>query len=54
VSIWRFHRFHLWTANADKRVTVAVVEVEFDRPDEEELVAAYREASESADHLAQE
>ena len=35
-------------------MTVAVVEVESDRPDEDELAAAYREASESADRLAEE
>ena len=35
-------------------MTVAVVEVESDRPHEDELAAAYREASESADRLAEE
>ncbi|WP_132059631.1 hypothetical protein [Halorussus amylolyticus] len=44
-------RIYLGTEYANKRVTVAVVEVESDRPDEDELAAAYREASESADRL---
>jgi len=47
-------RIYLGTEYANKRVTVAVVEVESDRPDEDELAAAYREASESADQLAEE
>jgi len=47
-------RIYLGTEYANKRVTVAVVEVESDRPDENELAAAYREASESADRLAEE
>lgn len=47
-------RIYLGTEYANKRVTVAVVEVESDRPDDEELAAAYREASESADRLAEE
>lgn len=46
-------RIYLGTEYANKRVTVAVVEVESDRPDEDELAAAYREASESADELAE-
>ena len=33
---------------------MAIVEVEFETPDEEELAAAYREASESASELADE
>ena len=41
-------RLYLGTEYANKRVTVAVVEVENDRPDGEELAAAYRDASESA------
>lgn len=45
-------RLYLGTEYANKRVTVAVVEVEPDRPDEDELAAAYRDASESADDLA--
>ena len=47
-------RIYLGTEYANKRVTVAVVDVESDRRDEDELAAAYREASESADHLAEE
>ena len=47
-------RIYLGTEYANKRVTVAVVEVESDGPDEEELAAAYRDASESAEHLAEE
>lgn len=47
-------RIYLGTEYANKRVTVAVVEVESERPDEDELAAAYREASESADQLAEE
>lgn len=46
-------RIYLGTEYANKRVTVAVVEVESHRPDEEELAAAYREASESATALAE-
>lgn len=46
-------RIYLGTEYANKRVTVAVVEVESDRPDEDELAAAYREASESATTLAE-
>ncbi len=42
-------RIYLGTEYANKRVTVAVVEVESDHPDEDELAAAYREASESAE-----
>ena len=47
-------RIYLGTEYANKRVTVAVVEVESDHPDEDELAAAYREASESAGELAEE
>ena len=47
-------RIYLGTEYANKRVTVAVVDVESDRPDEDELAAAYREASESAQELAEE
>jgi len=46
-------RIYLGTEYANKRVTVAVVEIESDRPDDEELAAAYREASESAETLAE-
>ena len=47
-------RIYLGTEYANKRVTVAVVEVESDHPDEDELAAAYREASASAEELAEE
>ncbi|WP_070364656.1 hypothetical protein [Halodesulfurarchaeum formicicum] len=47
-------RIYLGTEYANKRVTVAVVEVESERPDEEQLAAAYREASQSAGRLAAE
>lgn len=47
-------RIYLGTEYANKRVTVAVVEVESDGPDDDELAAAYREASESAETLAEE
>lgn len=46
-------RIYLGTEYANKRVTVAVVEIESDRPDDEELAAAYREASKSAETLAE-
>ena len=47
-------RIYLGTEYANKRVTVAVVEVASDRPNEEELAAAYRDASESAEAMADE
>ena len=47
-------RIYLGTEYANKRVTVAVVEVENDRPDEDELADAYRDASESAEGLSEE
>jgi hypothetical protein len=47
-------RIYLGTEYANKRVTVAVVEVEDDQPDEEELAVAYRQASENAESLAEE
>ena len=47
-------RIYLGTEYANKRVVVAVVEVENDQPNEDELAAAYREASESAEALAEE
>lgn len=47
-------RIYLGTEYANKRVTVAVVEVESDGPDEDELAAAYRDAAESATALADE
>lgn len=46
-------RIYLGTEYANKRVTVAIVEVESDRPDEERLAAAYRDASENAATLAE-
>ena len=46
-------RIYLGTEYANKRVTVAVVDIESDRPDDEELAAAYREASESAETLTE-
>ncbi|WP_135853429.1 hypothetical protein [Halorussus salinus] len=46
-------RIYLGTEYANKRVTVAVVEVESNRPDEDELAAAYRDASESAETLVE-
>lgn len=47
-------RLYLGTEYANKRVTVAVVEVENDRPDEEELAAAYRDAATSARDITRE
>ena len=47
-------RIYLGTEYANKRVTVAVVDVETDHPEKEELAAAYRDASESASALAEE
>lgn len=47
-------RLYLGTEYANKRVTVAVVEVEPPQTDEEALAAAYRDAAESADRLAEE
>lgn len=47
-------RIYLGTEYANKRVTVAIVEVESDHPDEEELAAAYREASGSASTMVEE
>lgn len=47
-------RIYLGTEYANKRVTVAVIEVESDRPDEGKLAAAYHEASESAEKLTDE
>ncbi|WP_336135363.1 hypothetical protein [Natronomonas amylolytica] len=46
-------RVYLGTEYANKRVTVAVVEVDSDCPDEDELAAAYREASKSAEELSE-
>jgi hypothetical protein len=47
-------RIYLGTEYANRRVTVAVVDVESDEPAEETLAAAYRDASESATGLAEE
>jgi hypothetical protein len=47
-------RIYLGTEYANKRVTVAVVEVSEDGPDEETLAAAYQDARESAERLAAE
>ena len=44
-------RIYLGTEYANKRVAVAVVDVESARPEGDELAAAYREASESAETL---
>lgn len=46
-------RIYLGTEYANKRVTVAVVEIENPTPDEEELAEAYRDASESAESIAE-
>jgi|AntRauTorcE11898_2_1112593.scaffolds.fasta_scaffold04562_5 hypothetical protein len=46
-------RVYLGTQYANKRVTVAVVDVESDGPDEEELAEAYRDAAESAESLTE-
>ncbi len=45
-------RIYLGTEYANKRVTVAIVDIEADQPDEEELAAAYQEASDSASKMA--
>jgi len=47
-------RIYLGTEYANKRLTVAVVDVESDGPDEEELADAYRDAAENGTELAQE
>ncbi|QGX94793.1 hypothetical protein EI982_08275 [Haloplanus rallus] len=47
-------RIYLGTEYANKRVTIAVVDVENDHPEEVALAAAYRDASESATNLAEE
>ena len=47
-------RIYLGTEYANKRVTVAVVDVEADRPDKDELADAYQDAAESAAELAAE
>jgi hypothetical protein len=47
-------RIYLGTEYANKRVTVAVVEVETDSTDEDALAAAYRDAADSATTLTEE
>lgn len=47
-------RIYLGTEYANKRVTVAVVEVESSGPDTEDLAAAYQDASEHATLLTEE
>lgn len=47
-------RIYLGTEYANKRVTVAVVEVGSPHPNEDELAAAYQDASESAGSLTEE
>ena len=48
-------RINLGTEYSEKRVTVEIVDVESaDWPDDDELAAAYRDASESATELANE
>lgn len=47
-------RLYLGTEYANKRITVAVVDVEDDRPSDDELAAAYRDASESARSITRE
>jgi hypothetical protein len=47
-------RIYLGTEYANKRVTVAIVDVESDGPDEDDLAAAYREAADSATAMAEE
>jgi hypothetical protein len=47
-------RLYLGTEYANKRITVAVVDIEDDRPSKDELAAAYRDASESAREISRE
>lgn len=47
-------RLYLGTEYANKRLTVAVVDVEDDHPDKDELAAAYRDAAESAREINRE
>jgi hypothetical protein len=47
-------RIYLGTEYANKRVTVAIVDVESEGPGEDELAAAYRKASDSATAMAEE
>lgn len=44
-------RIYLGTEYANKRVTVAVIDVESSGPDQAELAAAYQDAAESAAEL---
>lgn len=46
-------RVYLGTEYANKRVTVAVVDIDTPHPDEDELAAAYRDASESAESISE-
>ena len=47
-------RLYLGTEYANKRITVAVLEVEDERPSEDELAAAYRDAAGSAREITRE
>ncbi len=47
-------RLYLGTEYANKRITVAVVDVEDEQPSEDELAAAYQDAAESARNIARE
>lgn len=47
-------RLYLGTEYANKRLTVAIVDVEEDHPSEDELAAAYRDAAESASEINRE
>jgi hypothetical protein len=47
-------RLYLGTEYANKRITVAVVDVEDDRPNEDELAAAYQDAATSARDITRE
>ena len=47
-------RLYLGTEYANKRITVAVVNIEDDRPDEDELAAAYQDAATSARDITRE
>lgn len=47
-------RIYLGTEYANKRVTVAIVDVETDGPDEDELAAAYQAAGDSARDIVEE
>ncbi|MDZ7702046.1 MAG: hypothetical protein U5J98_08245 [Halobacteriales archaeon] len=45
-------RLYLGTEYANKRVTVAVVEVDANSPSDEELASAYRDAAAGAERLS--